>query len=115
MKALLRRHGEIAAAVEEVSFGGFYADFRKQEASRGRQKIDMSAREFDLLRYFVEREGQVITRAQLLDDVWGYDTTPTTRTVDNYVLSLRKKIEQNPSRPKHLITVHTAGYKFVRS
>ena len=74
----------------------------------------MSAKEFQLLKYFVEREGNVITRAQLLDDVWGYDAMPTTRTVDNYILSLRKKIEANPSRPKHLITVHTAGYKFVR-
>ncbi|MND02004.1 Sensory transduction protein regX3 [compost metagenome] len=74
----------------------------------------MSAREFELLKYFVEREGQVITRETILSEVWGYESLPTTRTVDNYVLSLRKKIEPRPAKPKHLITVHTAGYKFTR-
>ena len=59
-------------------------------------------------------EGEVVTRDMLLDDVWGYETFPTTRTVDNYILSLRKKIEANPAKPKHLLTVHTAGYKFVK-
>jgi DNA-binding response OmpR family regulator len=59
-------------------------------------------------------EGNVISRDALLDDVWGYDVTPTTRTVDNYILSLRKKIEAVPSKPKHLLTIHTAGYEFVK-
>jgi DNA-binding response OmpR family regulator len=114
VKALLRRESAITATLDECSFGTIYVDFKKQEATNAKKKIEMSAKEFELLRYFVEREGEVVTRAQLLDDVWGYEVAPTTRTVDNYILSLRKKIEPNPSNPKHLLTVHTAGYKFVR-
>ncbi len=114
IRALLRRNAELAVAITECNFGDVSVDFRKQEALRGKKRLALSAKEFQILRYFVEREGEVISRAKLLDDVWGYETTPTTRTVDNYILSLRKKIEPNPSRPVHLLTVHTAGYKFVR-
>ncbi len=114
VKALLRRESAITARLDECSFGVIYVDFRKQEATKAKKKIEMSTKEFELLRYFAEREGEVVTRAQLLDDVWGYEVAPTTRTVDNYILSLRKKIEKNPSKPEHLLTVHTAGYKFVR-
>ncbi len=114
VRALLRRQSAVLADLDECSFGDVYVDFRKQEATKGKKAVDMTAKEFELLRYFAQREGEVVTRAQLLDDVWGYEVTPTTRTVDNYVLSLRKKIETNPSKPKHLLTVHTAGYKFVR-
>jgi DNA-binding response OmpR family regulator len=114
VKALLRRQQTIVQEVHEASFGDVYVNFRKQEITKGKKKLDMSAKEFQLLKYFVQREGEVITRHQLLDEVWGYNAMPTTRTVDNYILSLRKKIETHPSKPKHLITVHTAGYKFVR-
>ena len=75
---------------------------------------ELSAKEYEILKYFVQREGEVVTRDMLLDDVWGYETFPTTRTVDNYILTLRKKIEADPSKPKHLLTIHTAGYKFVK-
>ncbi|MFZ1290346.1 MAG: helix-turn-helix domain-containing protein [Melioribacteraceae bacterium] len=74
--------------------------------------MELSSTEFKILKYLIEREGQVISRDQLLDDVWGYDNFPTTRTVDNYILSLRKKIENNPSNPEHLLTFHKVGYKF---
>jgi DNA-binding response OmpR family regulator len=114
VKALLRRQAEIHSAMTEASFGDVYVDFKKQDAIKGKRKLDLSAKEFQLLKYFVEREGEVVSRNQLLDDVWGYEAMPTTRTVDNYILSLRKKIESNPSKPKHLLTVHTAGYKFVK-
>jgi DNA-binding response OmpR family regulator len=114
VKALLRRQSEIHSAINETQFGDVYVDFAKQEATRGKKKLKLSAKEFQLLKYFVEREGKVISRDALLDDVWGYDVTPTTRTVDNYILSLRKKIEAVPSKPKHLLTIHTAGYKFVK-
>lgn len=89
-------------------------DFKKQVGVKGKKKLDLTAKEYQLLKYFAEREGEVITRNQLLDDVWGYEAMPTTLTVDNYILSLRKKIELYPSKPKHLLTVHTAGYKLVR-
>ena len=111
--ALLRRQATVVSELNESSFGDVYVDFRRQEARKGTTALDLTAKEYQLLRYFIQREGQVITRAQLLDDVWGYEATPTTRTVDNYILSLRKKIEARPSRPEHLVTIHTAGYKFV--
>jgi len=114
IKALLRRQSGIQSAVREVRFGDVHADFERQEATKGEKKLKLSAKEFQLLKFFVEREGKVISRSMLLDEVWGYDAMPTTRTVDNYILSLRKKIEPSPSRPTHLLTVHTAGYKFVK-
>jgi DNA-binding response OmpR family regulator len=114
VKAVLRRQSDIRTALTEAAFGDVFVDFKKQEALKGKKKLDLSAKEFQLLKYFAEREGEVISRNQLLDDVWGYESMPTTRTVDNYILSLRKKIETNPSKPKHLLTIHTAGYKFVK-
>ncbi len=114
VRALLRRQTAMQSTVSETHFGDVHADFGKQEAIKGKKKLKLSAREFRLLKYFAEHEGKVISRDMLLDDVWGYAVTPTTRSVDNYILSLRKKIETVPSKPKHLLTVHTAGYKFVR-
>lgn len=114
VKALLRRQSTLTAKLDECAFEDIYVDFKKQEARKGKMVLDMSAKEYELLQYFAEREGEVISRSQLLDDVWGYEVAPTTRTVDNYILSMRKKIEADPSKPKHLLTVHTAGYKFVR-
>ena len=112
--ALLRRSEAHKSIVEEISFGGVRIDFQKQEAFRGKNSIPLRSREYKLLQYLFQHEGMVISRAQLLDEIWGYDKTPTTRTVDNYILSLRKKIEKDPAKPKHIITVHTTGYKFVR-
>jgi DNA-binding response OmpR family regulator len=114
VKAVLRRQSDIRTTLTETSFGDVFVDFKKQEGVKGKKKLDLSAKEFHLLKYFAEREGEVVSRNQLLDDVWGYVSMPTTRTVDNYILSLRKKIETNPSKPKHLLTIHTAGYKFVK-
>ena len=114
IKALLRRQTEIKNQLTEYSFDDIYLDFKKQEARKGKKILDLTAKEFELIQYFVERESIVISRSQLLDDVWGYESLPTTRTVDNYILSLRKKLESSPSHPKHLLTIHTAGYKFVK-
>jgi len=113
VKALLRRKGDIVREVEECTFGNVQLDFKKQEAVKNKKSLKLSAKEFEILKFFVEHAGDVITRDMLLDKIWGYETYPVTRTVDNYILSLRKKIEDNPSKPKHLLTVHTAGYKFV--
>jgi len=112
--AILRRRASIITEFEEYSFGDIHLDFKKHEAYKNGNAIQLSAMEFKLLKYLAEREGEVISRDQLLDDVWGYDQFPTTRTVDNYILLLRKKIENDPSNPKHLITLHKAGYKFVK-
>jgi DNA-binding response OmpR family regulator len=114
VRAVLRRRFEAEHDISEYSFGDVYLDFKKMEATKRKRQLKMSAKEFEILKFFVKREGQVVTRNTLLDEVWGYDVYPTTRTVDNYILTVRKKIEDNPSRPKHLLTVHTAGYKFVK-
>ncbi len=114
LRALLRRKGEIIREIEEYTFGKVYVNFRQQEAKKGKELLKLSTKEFDVLRYFILHEGEVVTRDMLLNEVWGYESFPTTRTVDNYILSLRKKIEDDPSCPKHLLTVHTSGYKFVK-
>ncbi len=113
VKALLRRKGDLIREIEEITFGNVHVDFKKQEALKNKKALKLSAKEFEILKYFIEHDGDVITRDMLLDKIWGYESFPVTRTVDNYILSLRKKIEDDPSHPKHLITVHTAGYKFV--
>ena len=114
IKALLRRNLEVIKEVEEYSFGNIFIDFKKLEANKNNDPIQLSSTEYKILKYLIQHEGEVITRDNFLDDVWGYDSFPTTRTVDNYILSLRKQIEDDPSNPKHIITIHKAGYKFVR-
>ena len=94
-------------------FGDVVVDLSRHEATRDGQSMDLTPREFRLLGYFLEHQGEVVTREQLLDAVWGYDTIPFTRTVDTHIAKLRKKIEDDPSDPQHIITVHRLGYKFV--
>lgn len=114
IKALLRRNSVVRSEIEECSFGSIYINFKNQEAAKNKEPLELSTMEFKVLKYFLQREGEVIERTKLLDDVWGYDNFPSTRIVDNFVLSLRKKIEDDPSKPIHLKTVHGAGYKFLK-
>jgi DNA-binding response OmpR family regulator len=88
-------------------------DFRKAEVERKAARVELSAKEFNLLRYFVEHRGATLSRNELLDAVWGYDAMPSTRTVDVHVAWLRKKLEPQPHRPQYILTVHGMGYKFV--
>jgi two-component system alkaline phosphatase synthesis response regulator PhoP len=114
IKALMRRGKELHKEISECSFGDMYVDFKKSEVLRNRKPVKLSVRELAVLKYFVQHEGEVVTRDMLLNEVWGYEQFPTTRTVDNYILAIRKKIEAHPEKPRHLLTVHTAGYKFVK-
>jgi len=114
VKAILRRPKEVKSEIDEYSFGDVYLNFKGQEAKKGDQPIELSVMEFKVMKYFIQREGEVIERLKLLDEVWGYENYPSTRTVDNFILNLRKKIEDDHSNPKHLLTVHGAGYKFVK-
>lgn len=114
IKAMLRPPSEGKKDIEEYTFGDVYIDFKKQEAMKNRQTIKLTPREFKILKFFAQYEGEVVSRDMLLNGVWGYENFPSTRTIDNFILSIRKKIEDNASKPKHLITVHTAGYKFVK-
>lgn len=98
----------------EVSFGAVQISFSRQEWQKNGVALRAGALEFRLLRYFLDHEGELVTREQLLRDVWHFKETPETRSVDNYILALRKKIEIDPSAPKHLLTLRGAGYKFVR-
>jgi DNA-binding response OmpR family regulator len=114
VKAILRRPKEIRSEIDEYSFSDVYLNFKGQEAKKGEHSIELSVMEFKVMKYFIQREGEVIERNKLLDEVWGYENYPSTRTVDNFILSLRKKIEDDHHNPKHLLTVHGAGYKFVQ-
>lgn len=114
VKALIRRSTFETGKTEEVNFADLKINFKKQEMFKGINPVRLSATEYRILHYFIEHEGEVISRDKFLDEVWGYDSFPTTRTVDNYILSLRKKIEDDPANPKHLLTIHKVGYKFVK-
>mgnify|MGYP001332648568 FL=1 len=114
VKALIRRSTYEPGDIEEVAFADLKINFKKQEMFKGTKPVKLSATEYRILHYFIDHEGEVISRDKFLDEVWGYDSYPTTRTVDNYILSLRKKIEDDPSDPRHLLTAHKVGYKFVK-
>lgn len=96
-----------------IQFGHVRVDLRSMEVRREDVIVTLTAHEFKLLRYFIENVGRVISRTELLNDVWGYENYPTTRTVDNQILKLRQKLETDPAQPQFLRTVHGAGYKFV--
>ncbi len=113
VRAAMRRATRSPAA-EVSSFADVQIDFSKMEVSRGGQAVALTAQEFKMLKYFMQNPGRVISREELLNDVWGYHNYPSTRTVDNHILKLRQKLEKDPSNPVHFKTVHSAGYKFVR-
>jgi len=113
VEALLRRSTGQSAVAEAYRFGDVSVDFRKAELRRKGKLVEMSAREFRLLHYFVQHRGEVVPREKLLDEVWGYEEAPLTRTVDMHVAKLRKKIEARPADPQFLLTVHGLGYKFT--
>jgi len=113
IRAVLRRTEARGQGLESYSFGNVTLDFRKYQAEVGGKAVELSAREFDLMRYLIEHAGDAVHRSDLLDKVWGYDVTPTTRTVDSFVLDLRKKLEADPSHPVHILSVRGVGYKFV--
>jgi two-component system alkaline phosphatase synthesis response regulator PhoP len=113
VEARLRRLPAIPHAVEGHQFGDVRIDFRRAEVTRGGTPMELSAREFQLLRYFIEHRGATLTREELLNEVWGYNSMPSTRTVDVHVAWLRQKVEPNPRHPQYILTVHGLGYKFA--
>ena len=112
------RRAPPVAAVEPASphdlliFGDIEIDFTSMEARRAGERVSMTAQEFKLLRFLSRSTGRVISREELLNEVWGYQNYPSTRTVDNHILRLRQKLEPDPTRPRYFVTVHSAGYKF---
>ena len=115
LEALLRRAPSTVSGVslERYQFGDIAVDVRKAEVSQKGELLDLSAKEFHLLKYFIEHRGATISREELLQEVWGYDNTPSTRTVDVHVAWLRQKLEPNARVPQYILTVHGLGYKFA--
>jgi two-component system alkaline phosphatase synthesis response regulator PhoP len=114
MEALLRRAPAASGvSLERYQFGDVLVDVRKAEVRRDGRLVELSAKEFQLLRYFIEHRGATLSREELLTDVWGYNAAPSTRTVDVHVAWLRQKLEPNPRVPQFVLTVHGLGYKFA--
>ena len=113
IEAKLRRAPAAAHPLEGYQFGTVRVDVRRAEVTKDDAPLNLSAREFQLLRYFIEHRGATLTREELLNEVWGYNSMPSTRTVDVHVAWLRQKIEPNPRHPQFILTVHGLGYKFA--
>ena len=113
IEAKLRRAPVTPHPTEGYQFGGVRIDFRRAEVTKDGGPLELSAREFQLLKYFIEHRGATLTRDELLNEVWGYHSMPSTRTVDVHVAWLRQKIEPNPRHPQFVLTVHGMGYKFA--
>jgi DNA-binding response OmpR family regulator len=123
VRALLRRvqpaapasAGNSAEAIQQLQFGSVTLDFQKYEATKDGNPVDLTRKEFGIVRFLAARPDIVVSRDELLNEVWGYDSYPTTRTVDNHIASLRAKLEPDPANPRHFLTVHGVGYKFHQS
>jgi DNA-binding response OmpR family regulator len=112
IRAVFRRVTPEYDILEQYSFGKIKFDFKKLKAFRGNQEIKLSSKEFAIMEYFIRHEGEAVHRHDLLNEVWGYESIPTTRTIDTFILDLRKKLEENPSKPKYIESVRDIGYRF---
>jgi DNA-binding response OmpR family regulator len=113
IRALLRRASAVAEQLSILKFGEVEVDFKRYNALHRGKPVEMTRKEFDVLRLLASRKGNVVTRDELLNEVWGMESFPVTRTVDNHIAGLRSKLEANPSKPVFIQTVHGVGYKFV--
>jgi DNA-binding response OmpR family regulator len=113
VKAVLRRVAVHGPTAEVYRFSDVEVNVRSNEVLRAGAAVDLSAKEFALLAYFVAHPAETLTRDRLLDAVWGYENYPNTRTVDTHIVHLRQKLEPNPEEPRFILTVHGSGYKFV--
>jgi DNA-binding response OmpR family regulator len=111
IKAILRRTRPAETGV--IVIGQLTVDFARQTAQRHGDAVALTHREFELLQYLIRKRGVAVSRDELLEQVWGYGESPTTRTVDNFILRLRKAVEADPSNPEHILTAHGVGYKLV--
>jgi two-component system alkaline phosphatase synthesis response regulator PhoP len=114
IKAQLRHaEKEVKAIPELYSFSDIEIDFVRYKVRRKGKELDLTSLELDILKYFIFHRGEVVSRNDLLDKIWGYESYPTTRTIDNHILKLRKKIEDDPSHPKYILSVYGGGYRFT--
>jgi len=115
INALFRRVASGLGIQEVHRFGDLEINFKKYNARKKGRSLKLSPREYEILRFFIERQGEIITREELLKQIWGYDSYPDTRTVDAHIAKLRRKIENKPEDPKLIVTVHGIGYKFLQA
>jgi two-component system alkaline phosphatase synthesis response regulator PhoP len=113
VKAVLRRTQGAPRDQERYGFGDVEVSVRSCRVLRAGKPVEFSAKEFELLKYFLSHPGETVSRDRLLEDVWGYERYPTTRTVDAHIVRLRQKLEPKPEEPQFILTVHGVGYKFV--
>jgi two-component system alkaline phosphatase synthesis response regulator PhoP len=113
VKAVLRRAKNVPNHTETLAFGEVEVNLRSCQVSRKGKSLDFSSKEFELLKYFLHHPGETLSRDRLLEEVWGYEHFPTTRTVDAHIVRLRQKVEPRPEEPRYILTVHGTGYKFV--
>jgi len=113
VKAVLRRAKGTPKDQEKFAFGEVEVNLKSCQVSRKGKSLDFSSKEFDLLKFFLNHPGETLSRDRLLEEVWGYDHFPTTRTVDAHIVRLRQKVEPRPEEPRFILTVHGTGYKFV--
>ena len=116
IRVRLRRHTPAPADVKgdaKLRFGKITVDFNAHETHRDGKRVELTAKELDVLRLLAKHRGVIVTRDRLLEEVWGYETYPTTRTVDNHILRLRQKLEEEPANPRHILSVYGEGYKFI--
>ena len=114
IKTQLRHAEREGKAVPKVySFGDIEIDFAQFKVRRKGKELDFTSLEMEILKYFIAHRGEVVSRDDLLDKIWGYESYPTTRTIDNHILKLRKKIETDPSQPKYILSVYGGGYRFI--
>jgi len=112
--AVLRRARPEAPELEECSFGDVYVNFAKKQATKGGRELNLTAKEFGLLKILAAHEGEVVSREMILNQVWGYEKFPTTRTVDTFIYGLRRKVEDDPAAPRHILTAPWSGYRFEK-
>ena len=113
IRAILRRSQPSHTMPDELCVDDVVVNFLRYEARKGDKELKLTRKEYSVLQALAMRAGEAVTRDELLDEVWGYDSYPTTRTVDNHIASLRAKLEDDPSQPRHLLTIHGVGYKWV--
>jgi len=114
IKARLRHsEREVKQVPELYSFGEIEIDFTRFKIRRKGKELDLTSLETDILKYFIIHRGEVVSRDDLLNKIWGYDKYPTTRTIDNHILKLRKKIEEDPAHPRYILSVYGGGYRFI--
>ena len=113
VKAVLRRAHTLPKEQDSYTFGDVEVNLRSYQVARGGQRVELSGKEFELLKHFLCHSGETLSRDRLLDEVWGYENFPTTRTVDAHIVRIRQKLEPVPEEPRYFLTVHGVGYKFV--